>query len=102
MTVAQKSFVLNPLVSVIIPCRNEVNYIGNLIDSILVNDIGLENIEILIIDGMSDDGTRDSIKERINEYNNIFLIDNINQKTPYAFNIGIRKSKREYYFNNWS
>ena len=25
---AQKSFVLNPLVSVIIPCRNEVNYIG--------------------------------------------------------------------------
>lgn len=93
MNMAQKSFVLNPLVSVIIPCRNEVNYIGNLIDSILVNDIGLENIEILIIDGMSDDGTRDSIKERINEYNNIFLIDNINQKTPYAFNIGIRKAK---------
>tara|TARA_B110000037_G_C17066542_1_gene484056 strand:- start:281 stop:1327 length:1047 start_codon:yes stop_codon:yes gene_type:complete len=90
----QKNNILNPLVSVIIPCRNEINYISDLINSIFINDIGMENIEILIIDGMSDDGTRDLIiKKFVSKYKNIFLIDNLKQKTPYAFNIGIRKAK---------
>ena len=96
MTTIQKNNILNPLVSVIIPCRNEINHISDLINSIFFNDIGIENIEILIIDGMSDDGTRELIiKKFISKYKNIFLIDNLKQKTPYAFNIGIRKAKGE-------
>ena len=85
---------LNNLVSVIIPCRNEINYITDLIESIFISDIGMENVEILIIDGMSDDGTRELISSKfVSNYSNIFLIDNEHQKTPYAFNIGLREAK---------
>ena len=46
-----------PLVSVIIPCRNEEKFIGKCLDSIISQDYPLARIEILPVDGMSTDGT---------------------------------------------
>jgi glycosyltransferase involved in cell wall biosynthesis len=80
-------------VSVIIPCRNEVNYIENLINSILESDYNSDFFEIIIVDGISSDGTRNLITNKyLSIYKNISLIDNINKKTPYAFNLGIKNS----------
>jgi len=85
------------LVSIVIPCRNEVKYISNLLNSIKNSDYPLSLIEILIIDGMSTDGTRDLIiDDFMSSSNNIKLIDNIMQKTPFAFNLGINKSYGDY------
>ena len=39
------------MVSVIIPCRNEVHFIGQCLDSILKNDYPFPDLEILVIDG---------------------------------------------------
>ena len=47
-----------PIVSIIIPCRNEQAFIGGCLDSILENDFPKEQLEILVVDGMSRDGTR--------------------------------------------
>lgn len=86
----------NPVVSVIVPCRNEVNNISNLIESIFGNSYNSNFIEVLIVDGMSDDGTRELIKDKYLGLGfNIKMFDNIKQKTPYAFNIGIRESTGE-------
>ena len=52
-----------PLVSIIIPCRNEEKFIENRIKSLLKDGYPLQKIEILIIDGKSEDKTRDIIKE---------------------------------------
>ena len=49
------------LVSIVIPCRNEVKYISNLLNSIRNSDYPQLLIEILVVDGMSNDGTRDLI-----------------------------------------
>ena len=85
------------LVSIVIPCRNEVNYIENLLKSIIDSDYSLDLIEILIIDGLSDDGTRELIIENYSSKNkNITLVDNLKQKTPFAFNLGINKSSGDY------
>lgn len=75
-----------PKVSIIIPCRNEEKYIVKNIDSIL-NQNYKGDIEILVIDGMSDDKTRVLVEE----YNNpdVRLIDNPYKFTPQALNIGV-------------
>ena len=48
---------LFPRVSIIIPCRNEAGYIAHCLDSILASDYPQEQLEILVADGRSTDGT---------------------------------------------
>jgi succinoglycan biosynthesis protein ExoA len=55
-----------------------------------------ENIEILIVDGMSTDNTRDIIRKLEKKYNNVRMIDNPRKITPAALNYGINNSKGEY------
>src|SRR5207302_2942286 len=52
----------SPQVSVIIPCRNERHYIGPCLDSILGNDYRRDRLELLVVDGMSDDGTAEVVE----------------------------------------
>ena len=85
------------LVSIVIPCRNEIKYISNLLNSIKSSDYPQSLIEVIVVDGMSDDGTRELINSNfIKENDNIKLLDNIKQNTPFAFNLGIKISKGEY------
>lgn len=49
-----------PLVSIIIPCRNEAQDISACIDSILNQDYG--NIQVIAVDGNSTDGTWERLK----------------------------------------
>jgi GT2 family glycosyltransferase len=48
----------NPRVTIIIPCRNEAKRIGHCLDSVEANDYPKDCLEVLIVDGMSGDGTR--------------------------------------------
>ncbi len=82
-------------VTIVIPCRNEVRYIGRCLESILANDYPREQLEILVVDGMSSDGTRQVIKEYANKYPNLTLLDNPKRTIPAAMNIGIRHSTTE-------
>ena len=84
------------LVSIIIPCRNEEKYIANCLEYILSCDYPNEYIEIKVVDGMSDDNTRAIIQSYSDRYDFIELIDNIKQKTPFAFNLGIKNSSSNY------
>ena len=44
--------------SVIIPCRNEEKFISLCLESIRANDDPKDCLKLLVVDGMSDDGTR--------------------------------------------
>ena len=79
--------------SIIIPCRNEEKYISQCIDSLLDNSYPKDLIEIFIIDGMSEDNTREIIKKYIKKYPFIKLINNSRKIVPTALNIGIRKAR---------
>ncbi len=82
-----------PLVSIIIPCRNERESIGKCLDSIVNQDYPNDKIEILVVDGMSEDETRKVVKEYINRYPFIKLLDNPRKITPVAMNTGIKQAK---------
>jgi glycosyltransferase involved in cell wall biosynthesis len=80
-------------VSIIIPCRNEERYIGKCLDSLIEQDFSKEQFEILIIDGMSDDGTEEILKKYEKEYQFVRIYKNIHRITPMAMNEGLKKSK---------
>ena len=84
-----------PLVSVIIPCRDEEKFIKECINSIIANDYPKERLEILIVDGMSEDRTREIVKSYIEKYPYIKLLNNSQKYTPFALNIGIKQAKGE-------
>ena len=86
----------NLKVSVIIPCRNEEKFIGQCIDSILSQDYPKNKIEILVIDGMSEDRTREIIKNYQKKYKFIRIISNERKITPVALNVGIKNAKGEF------
>jgi glycosyltransferase involved in cell wall biosynthesis len=84
------------VLSVIIPCYNEENYIENCISSLLNNGFPVSQIEILVIDGMSTDRTRAIVNEINKTTSQVRLIDNPKKKTPFALNLGIENAKNDY------
>jgi cellulose synthase/poly-beta-1,6-N-acetylglucosamine synthase-like glycosyltransferase len=81
-------------ISVAIPCRNEVKNIENCVRSILNSNY--PNIDVTVVDGMSDDGTREVLEKLSIEFSNVKMVDNPHQLTPYAFNLGVKNSDGFY------
>lgn len=86
---------MNEKVTVVIPARNEKAYIGKCLDSFVSQTYPKELLEIFVCDGMSDDGTRDIVKEYEARNGNIRLIDNIKLSAPAGMNKGIKMSKAD-------
>src|SRR5690348_5831685 len=92
---AAKAAAPSAFVSVIIPCRNERRYITACLDSLIASDYPKTYIEILIVDGMSNDGTREIIAEYVSRYSFVKMLDNPKKVTPAALNLGIAASTGE-------
>lgn len=80
-------------VSIVIPCRNERNYIGACLESIAAQSHPSELLETLVVDGNSDDGTRELLSDLVAKMQGVRLIDNPAQITPVAMNLGIDEAK---------
>lgn len=78
-----------PFVSIIIPCRNERDRIGPCLESLLTADYPADRLEIIVADGMSDDGTRDEVARYAAADPRIRLLDNPRRITPTALNLAI-------------
>jgi glycosyltransferase involved in cell wall biosynthesis len=85
----------NLLISVIIPCRNEEKFIANCLNSLIKQDWPKEKLEILVVDGNSEDGTREIVKNFTKDFSFIKIFDNPKKFTPFGLNIGIREAKGE-------
>lgn len=83
-----------PAVSVILPIRNEGKSIASCVQSLLQQDYPPELVEILIVDGMSEDDTRAILKKIIQEVPGriIRVLDNPKKVVSPALNIGIRSA----------
>lgn len=78
-----------PLVSVIVPCRNEAPYIGPCLESIVASAYPRDRLEVLVADGRSDDGTREIAESYAVRYPWIRVLDNSRRITPSALNLSI-------------
>jgi hypothetical protein len=79
-----------PVVTVIIPCRNEAKFIEACLKSVAANDYPRERLEVLVMDGMSEDGTREMVDAFAKDHPFLRRIDNPKKITPTALNIGIK------------
>ncbi|HKW63896.1 MAG TPA: glycosyltransferase family 2 protein [Candidatus Acidoferrum sp.] len=84
-----------PFVTVIVPCRNEEKHIARCLESILVNDYPKDRMEILVLDGMSEDQTREIVASYAEKYAGIRLVDNPKKHIPAAMNMGIQNARGE-------
>ena len=81
------------MLSVICPIYNEEKYIRQFLDSLLKQDYPKEDMEILLVDGMSKDPTREIVAEYTAQFPFIRLIDNPERIVPYAMNRGIEAAQ---------
>jgi succinoglycan biosynthesis protein ExoA len=86
-----------PLISVIVPVRNESGCIGGCLAAILAQSWGREAMEVLVVDGRSTDATRELARAAL-EGSGVArweILDNAGQIAPCALNLGVRAARGE-------
>ena len=86
-----------PFVTVIMPIRNEADFIERAIRSILDNDYPAEKMEILVVDGMSDDGTREIAARLSKTDSRVMMLDNPKRIAAAAMNIGLNAARGDLF-----
>jgi len=81
------------MITIILPIRNEAKYIKQTLEPILYQKGIEQEIEILIVDGMSTDGTREILKNLQINNPNIILIDNPEKIVSTGFNRALSRAK---------
>ena len=78
-----------PLVSIVIPCLNEENYIVALLDSLAAQDYGADGLEVLVADGGSTDRTRALVAAYPSTFRRLELVENPRRITVAGLNEGM-------------
>ena len=81
-----------PLVSMVVPVRNEEAYLARCVESLLEQDYPLDKLEVIIVVGSSHDRTRD-VAERLAQDARVRVIDNPGGQTPVSLNLGMRAAR---------
>ncbi len=84
---------MQPFVSVIIPVRNEEKHIAGCIESVMSQTYPGTLFEVLLIDGMSEDNTREIIRGYSEKNPQIKMVDNQKKIVPSAMNAGLRAAR---------
>ena len=82
--------------SIIIPVLNEERFIEECIESVVSNTDDIEKMEIIIIDGGSEDNTLEIVKKISSKYQNVILLHNPKKITPISLNLAIKESSGEF------
>jgi cellulose synthase/poly-beta-1,6-N-acetylglucosamine synthase-like glycosyltransferase len=85
---------MEPFVSVLVPVRNEERYIERCLYSIARQDYPRERTEIIVIDGLSDDRTRQFIARFANESTaDVRMFENTHKTPAAGMNIGLEAAR---------
>lgn len=85
-----------PLVSIVIPCYNVKKYLRDAVESAVQQTY--RNIEIILVDDGSTDGTTELCDSFGEEYDNVSVIHKENGGLSSARNAGMTKSKGEFLY----
>lgn len=82
---------MQPVVSIIVPCFNEEATIAGLLEAILAQSYPVEQMEVVIADGLSTDGTRQHIAAFSRQHPQLAVrvVDNPARSIPHGLNLAI-------------
>lgn len=86
----------NPFISVIIPVYNEENFIPEVIQSLRQQTYDENQLEIIIVDGNSQDKTPQLLKEYQDELPQLIVLHNPDKIVPISLNMAIEIAKGQY------
>jgi len=86
--------VMKPKASILVPCYNEAETIGWLLQAVAGQDVGAADLEVLISDGLSTDATRRVVEDLARSWSagSVRIIDNPARSIPAALNRAIAAS----------
>jgi succinoglycan biosynthesis protein ExoA len=84
-----------PIVSVIVPIRNEEDFIADTLEQLLSQDYDPERYEIIVVDGMSTDRTWEVVEDFTRRYPQVRLLRNPRKWSSSARNLGVSVSRGE-------
>jgi glycosyltransferase involved in cell wall biosynthesis len=84
-----------PFVSVVMPVRNEADFIARSLGCVTAQDYPRERFEVIVADGMSTDATREIVRSLANGAPPVRLVDNPRQIAPTGLNAAIAQARGE-------
>lgn len=83
------------IVSVIVPCRNERNFIEAFVNNVLEQQVENCVLEIIVADGLSDDGTREYLQAKASIESRVRWIDNPGRIVSTGLNLAFESAVGE-------
>ena len=93
--VAQPLAAVSPFVSVVMPVRNEAAFLSLSLDSLLANDYSPEMFEVIVVDGMSSDGSQQIVEAYSRRHPRVKYIQNPGRIVATGLNLAIQAAQGE-------
>ncbi|HXI03609.1 MAG TPA: glycosyltransferase family 2 protein [Candidatus Saccharimonadales bacterium] len=84
-----------PFVSVVLPMRNEAGHLRETLGAVFAQDYPADRMEIVVAEGGSSDGTRESLEALASARGGMTVVDNPGRIAPTGLNAAIRASRGE-------
>lgn len=84
------------IVSVIMPVRNEGKFIRRVLEDLSAQDFPREQMELIIVDGISDDDTYEAASTFENKFHNFRIMSNPGKLSSKARNLGAKAAQGKY------
>ncbi|HVX17870.1 MAG TPA: glycosyltransferase [Acidimicrobiales bacterium] len=87
-----------PLVSVVIPARNEVQHLARCLEAVAGQDWPLSRLEVIVVDGESEDGTAELAEQVLATlpFGRTQVVQNPARSTPSNLNMGLAFARGSY------
>ncbi len=81
---------------IVIPVRNEGKHLGQTLDQVYLQDFPMDTLEVVVVDGGSEDDTRQVAESYKNRFGSLKVLDNPRRFASAGKNIGIKNSSAPY------
>lgn len=88
---------MEPFITVVMPVRNEERFIKDTLMQLLHQDYPADRFEIIVADGMSDDGTQKAVSEVSQSYHQVRLMENQKRLSSAGRNIGFKNGRGDVF-----
>lgn len=86
-----------PFITIVMPVRNEARFIRDTLGQLLGQDYPRDCFEIIVADGMSDDGTQEIVNKLSGDHPQVRLIENPKRLSSAGRNVGFKNGKGDIF-----